>query len=921
MNIIQNIFKSGPSSATETYKEAHYFNYYRKLELKNKNEKEVRSRIGLIPKVVNSNSQSFTLTDFDIEAVVTDSSVISVFTQKYTNEMTSPVEATYKMPLPPYATVCDFVVTYDDKVLKGKIKEKQKAQEKYSDNIASGGQSFMAEKSDDGFFTLSIGNLPPTKQVAISLTIISEIGAHLENLHYCLHRYMFPGNNFNVNFNLNVFSSQKIDKISLDHYSPSIKYAEDKKSATVKFSSNGIKRNIVAVIQPAVSKKPEYFLEYSAKDKTYAVGLNFYPKFEISREEVDQKAEFIFLLDCSGSMSGSSINQAKRALEIVMRSLTENNKFNIYLFGSSYKKLFPSSQIYNDDTLEKASAHITTISANLGGTELLPPIKDILALPYDPEYPRQVMIFTDGEISQRDELIDYVGKESNTTRIFTFGIGSGVDTELVVGLSKACKGYFEMIKDNSKMEEQVLSLLSIAMEPTLSNIKVEWPQDQIKVTQAPKQIRPIYNGERMMIYGLIDEKLTESNTIPLVLTGNGPSGQLVKYELELNFENAKSDSTHLHSLAAFNIINDLEEEERKDRKDHKDRIVQLGKKYSLVSKHTSFLVTAESDQVTTDTMVPVEVLKKDTTSSYQQQSQPNKTSILYSSNTSVPSLPRSSSPTSRGGSSAVLSKSRKVSYSNSSPIPPPPPPMAGGGGGSFPPPPPSGPPPMAPGGMAFPIVQSSVSSSSWCCDEEEDNSSGSVSCDEQEELGGLVLNDSMDTQIESCKNISISLPESVEKKEQSDFKLKKKLSSPSKEKKQEKDSGSASKLLASPKPVSQSSSSSTPLPSQSPSRPVQKVSTGDLLLDLIKAQKANGSWAAESLTFTVPTVPSGYEILVAEIWITLFVIAKITKSFSSKKSQWELVVNKATKYVKSQLTKENKSDQFDKLLKLAESGV
>ncbi|KAN0028070.1 hypothetical protein ACTFIV_009899 [Dictyostelium citrinum] len=858
-------------SLLKDFNSAYYYNYYRTLE-KNTTNQILNPGLNTASYAVGN---QFTLKEFNIVSEMTDSCVVSVWTQKYSNLSVSPVEAVYQIPLAPYAAVSDFSVILKDKVLKGKIKENSKAKEKYNDAIASGGQAFLAEKVE-GFFKLQIGNLPPQEDVTINITITSEIGTHLESLHFCLHRFIFTKSAFKFNYTLNVSLSTPIETIELDHFNPTITYKDElKTNATVTISSEtGVSNNIIAIIVPKYSEKPESFIEYSPIDKSYAVAINFYPKFSVGLDEVDQKSEFIFVLDCSGSMSGKPIEKSKMALEICMRSLNENSKFNIVCFGSTFNKLFETSKHYNDETLEKASQYIKRIDANLGGTELLEPIVDILSNESDPEFPRQVFILTDGEISDRDKLIDYVGKEANTTRIFTYGIGSYVDKELIVGVSKACKGYYEMIVDNSDMEEKVMKLISIAMQPTLSNIKVDWG-DVLSgnVTQSPAQIRPLFNQERMMIYATLHKEPTEKQ-VTVILSGNGPLSERISFPVDLDFNQANQTTTHIHTLSAFKHIQDLEEAERKQKKDNKDEIVKLGKRYGLVSKHTSYIVTAESDHVTEETMKTVQVLDPQPQLQQQPQPQLNIHSMSRSRNIAPPTI-----------SSQYIT--------NCAPPPPPP------GATCIAPMPYQSvcapPPPMPYQSVCAPsppVSKSSTINYSFI-EEEAEQDDHEILCDELES-DFLVQED--EKCLKECSSSSSSLAPTI-------------LIAPVSQSMRE------SKSKQSAQPFLRSAS-----PTSLPSRPAKGSSPGHSLLEIIRQQKANGSFTKSSVQsfITVDTPPSG---IPEDVWTTLLIIANFILNFDSQKSQWELVSQKATKFIKQQILKSSISSTFETLLESAKKSI
>ena len=75
--------------------------------------------------------------------------------------------------------------------------------------------------------------------------------------------------------------------------------------------------------------------------------------------------------------------------------------------------------------------------ANLGGTDILKPLTEVLRQPPKEGYPRQLFILTDGEVNNTQECIQFVRKHADTTRVFTFGVGNEASQDLVKGLAKS----------------------------------------------------------------------------------------------------------------------------------------------------------------------------------------------------------------------------------------------------------------------------------------------------------------------------------------------------------------------------------------------------------------------------------------------------------------------------------------------------
>ena len=66
--------------------------------------------------------------------------------------------------------------------------------------------------------------------------------------------------------------------------------------------------------------------------------------------------------------------------------------------------------------------------------------------------------------------------DSEKTKVFTFGLGTGCDVNLCEGMAKAGRGSCSIVKDgkNNDLNGQVIKALQQAMEPSLKNCTIEW---------------------------------------------------------------------------------------------------------------------------------------------------------------------------------------------------------------------------------------------------------------------------------------------------------------------------------------------------------------------------------------------------------------------------------------------------------------
>ena len=242
-------------------------------------------------------------------------------------------------------------------------------------------------------------------------------------------------------------------------------------------------------------------------------------------------AEVIFLVDRSGSMAGTSIEEVRNALQLCLRSLVPGCYFNIIGFGTKIDPLFPHSRLYDEATLAAASAHVSGMQADLGGTEILPALEAAFSQSRPTSMARQVVVITDGDVTNTDAALALVRKHEAYARVFTFGIGAGPSHHLVRGLARAGGGAAEFIMPGERASAKVTRQLARVLSPALTNVRLDW--GGLDVTQAPSVVPPVFGDGRLLVYGLVKTPREKRQQTTIRLLADSSSGP-VTFEVSLD---------------------------------------------------------------------------------------------------------------------------------------------------------------------------------------------------------------------------------------------------------------------------------------------------------------------------------------------------------------------------------------------------
>lgn len=534
-------------------------------------------------------------------------------TQRYENRERQPIEAVYVFPLDEGAAVCGFDALIDGTLVEGRAMEREDAFAEYDDALQRGHGAFLLDEERPDVFQASIGNLPPGRSAIVKVTYVRELEVDHGLLRFVVPTTVAPryapaadhvglGRSdaetlnpplawqvpYGLELTVTLSLPGPIGRVESPSHPISMSMAGGRTTVTLAKTATALDRDFVLTVAANGLSQPRAWVERDS-DGRAAIAVGFVPTLPAETEPV----EVVFLVDESGSMKGESIAEVRNALQLCLRSMSAGCRFNIVAFGSDYASLFPESRAYDQRALDAARPFVDGLTGDRGGTEILPALRSVLEQPAARGLRRQVVVMTDGEVTNTDDVIALAREHSRTTRVFTFGIGASPSRHLVQGLARAGCGTSDFIAPGERIETKVLRLFGRLFVPALDEVTLDW--GGLEVTQAPASLPPLMGGTRMLAYGFA----SALKPTTLTLRGTGARGP-VAFEIVLH-PSAVVDGATIGTLAARARIRELEEspEWTSARRSRQGRargggqasreILELALRYNLASRETSLV--------------------------------------------------------------------------------------------------------------------------------------------------------------------------------------------------------------------------------------------------------------------------------------------------------------------------------------------
>ncbi len=335
----------------------------------------------------------------------------------------------------------------------------------------------------------------------------------------------------------------------------------------------------------------------------------------MSEDREPLKREVVLVLDRSGSMRGEKIEQAKSAAIQVVEGLEDGETFNIIDYSDTIASFAAAPVVKDKESAKKAREYIAGLKAG-GGTNILDAMLEATRPTPAENFVPIVLFLTDGlpTIGERSEIkIREKVEASNTAkrRIFTFGVGSDVNSPLLNAIATKSRAASTFVLSNEDVEAKVSQVFKRLAGPLLAEPKLTvLGADGMPVTTRLREVMPtnlpdMFDGDQVIVLGKF---MGGQEPVRFRLEGKA-GGRVVSYDFTGEVTSASARNGYVPRLWASSKIGMLLDEIRQAgagevdqgrMKEIVDEVVALSTKFGILTEYTAFLAT-EPENVAFDT--------------------------------------------------------------------------------------------------------------------------------------------------------------------------------------------------------------------------------------------------------------------------------------------------------------------------------
>ncbi len=579
----------------------------------------------LVGRDADGRTVDFPLKHTDVRIEVSGFLARAQVIQEFTNPYDRRIEAVYVFPLPENAAVDDMTLHVGSRVIRGAIRERGEARQVYQQARANGRTAALLEQERPNIFTQSVANLLPGDDVKISITYVQTLKYEAGTLSLSFPmvvgpRYI-PGHVTTpegdaIPVNGDAAGIPDADRITPPVLRPGTRSGHDV-SLAVRLDSGVPFTNLrspshaiedrrtgpsgaeVRLADGDTLPNQDFVLQWDVQPQRVAAGmlshreagdgfftLMLVPAPSPRPADVTPK-EMVFVLDCSGSMSGAPIEAAKSLVRHALRHLNPGDTFRILSFSMTASGLSEASLPNTPGNIARGLAYLDTLHGE-GGTEMIQGIRAALSDDRDPRRLRVVLFLTDGYIGNENRILAEVRDRVGDARLYSLGVGTSVNRFLLENLGLEGRGQVLYLRPGEDPAPAVARFYDQVRSPVMTHLSIDW--NGLDVVQTYPEMPPdLFAGHPLLVTG----RYRTAGESTVKVRGR-IGGYAVTIPVAVSLPDRDPDNASLRSLWARAAI---EDRMRKMLRGEDPAIVQdvvsLSVANRVLSQYTAFVAVEE----------------------------------------------------------------------------------------------------------------------------------------------------------------------------------------------------------------------------------------------------------------------------------------------------------------------------------------
>ncbi len=512
--------------------------------------------------------------------------------QVYKNWSDTNVECVYTFPLAWQSFLLGMDVELNGKKLSGTVKPKKVAEAQYEKAIDSGDLPVMLERSGKDLYTANIGNIQTGDEVVIELVFAQVLKAQDGCIRFNLpttiaprygdasgaglkpHQQLEANPQAEQRLFLTLELSEGLSNGTVHSPTHEIQLSRQGKECSVKLEGAAwLDRDFVLV----VDRIRDLNFAVAAPDPVRAGEATVLSgaMFRSAKPNEHQPAAIKVLVDCSGSMQGDSIQQARDCLNWLIGQLSSKDKISFSRFGSSVEHDHPALQACSTVYRQLLKSSARKLAADLGGTEIDDALKEVIAIKGDDSEDTDdavILLITDGEVWNIDEIIATVRASGH--RIYAVGVGSAPSESLLKDMAEVTGGACEMVTPRENMQKAVERLLMRMRQTQAIEQEISYSAPALWQSNA---FAHAADGESLTAWAQVQIQESERNSLQIqrvIFPGE------VRETLAVEWDSA----IELSRISAAFRLHDLSRAKERE---------SLAMEYQLVSSETNLILIHE----------------------------------------------------------------------------------------------------------------------------------------------------------------------------------------------------------------------------------------------------------------------------------------------------------------------------------------